>query len=106
HEREGGRWAQRHDKLRLQFDVIRAFMDLCPYQLKFVIEQPEDLMEVEEILEKLPAVDRARVLLMPQAVTPQELVERSAWLIESCKPPGFRYCPRLHIELFGNRRGT
>jgi hypothetical protein len=28
------------------------------------------------------------------------------WLAELCKRHGFRFCPRLHIELFGNVRGT
>ena len=26
-------------------------------------------------------------------------------LAEVCKAHGFRYCPRLHIELYGNQRG-
>lgn len=106
HEREGGRWAARHDRLRLQYDVIRAFMQHCDYQLKFVIDQPGDVAEVEDILNRLPGVDRTKVLLMPQGVTREELDRRSAWLAEVCLRHGFRFCPRLHIELYGNRRGT
>jgi 7-carboxy-7-deazaguanine synthase len=106
HDRDGGRFALRHDRLRLQIPVIRAFMDQVDYQLKFVIDRPEDVREVQEILEQLPGVDRSRVLLMPQGITRQELDERALWLVEVCKEHGFRYCPRLHIELYGNRRGT
>ena len=69
-----------------------------------VIERLDDLTEVEDLLEQLPGVDRDRVLLMPQAVTEGELASRGAWLAEICKEHGFRYCPRLHIELYGNRR--
>jgi 7-carboxy-7-deazaguanine synthase len=105
-QREGGRWAARHDRLRLRPDVIRAFMDWCDYQLKFVIDRPEDVAEVLTLLESLPAVDRDKVLLMPQGVTRPELDERGPWLADVCKQHGFRYCPRLQIELFGNRRGT
>jgi 7-carboxy-7-deazaguanine synthase len=54
----------------------------------------------------LRGVDPAKVLLMPQGPTREELARRGAWLVEVCKQHGFRYCPRLHIELFGNRRGT
>ena len=104
--REGGRWAERHDRLRLRYDVIRAFMDHCDHQLKFVVDRPEDVAEVEAMLARLPGVDRTRVLLMPQGVTREELDQRAGWLIEVCKEHGFRYCPRLHIELYGNRRGT
>lgn len=105
-EREGGRWAERHDRLRLRCDVIQAFMDRGDYQLKFVVDRPEDVAEVETILERLTAVDRTKVLLMPRGVTRDELDCRAVWLIEMCKERGFRYCPRLHIELYGNLRGA
>jgi 7-carboxy-7-deazaguanine synthase len=106
HEREGGRWAQRHERLRLQIPVLRAFLDHSDYQLKFVIDRPEDVAEVQMILDQLPGVDAGKVLLMPQGVTRAELDERGPWLVEVCKQHGFRYCPRIHIELYGNRRGT
>jgi 7-carboxy-7-deazaguanine synthase len=106
HQREGGRWAERHDRLRLQRDVIQAFVERSDYQLKFVIERAEDVAEVRAILDSLRGVDPANVLLMPQGTSREELDRRAAWLIEVCKQHGFRYCPRLHIELFGNRRGT
>jgi 7-carboxy-7-deazaguanine synthase len=104
-ERDGGRFAERHDRLRLQPDVIRAFLDRYDYQLKFVIDRPADVSEVLALLEQLPGVDRSRVLLMPQGVTPEELAARAPWMVEECKKHGFRYCPRLHIELYGNQRG-
>jgi 7-carboxy-7-deazaguanine synthase len=105
-EREGGRFAERHERLRLRPDVIAAFMERYPYQLKFVIDRPADLDEVRTLLAGLPSVDRERVLLMPQGVTAEELRARGLWLVEECKRHGFRYCPRLHIDLYGNRRGT
>ncbi len=103
-DRDHGRGALRHEGLRLQPDVLRAFLAHCDYQLKFVIDRPEDLAEVHELLGQLPGVDRSRVLLMPQGVTREELAERGPWLAEECKRHGFRYCPRLHIELWGNQR--
>lgn len=105
-QREGGRFAERHEKLRLQLDVIRAFLKHSDYQLKFVIDEPGDVDEVLAILAQLPEVDRAKVLLMPQGVTREELAKRGPWLADVCKEQGFRYCPRLHIELYGNQRGT
>jgi 7-carboxy-7-deazaguanine synthase len=105
HKREGGRFALRHERLRLQIPVLRAFMDRGDYQLKFVIDRPEDVQEVLDVLDRLPGVDRTRVLLMPQGVTRAELDERGPWLVEVCKEHGFRFCPRLHIELYANTRG-
>jgi 7-carboxy-7-deazaguanine synthase len=106
HEREGGRFALRHEQQRLRPDVILAFMERSDYQLKFVIDRQADVAEVLELLERLPDVDRSKVLLMPQGVTRDELDERGPWLVEECKKHGFCYCPRLHIELYGNQRGT
>jgi 7-carboxy-7-deazaguanine synthase len=105
-EREGGRFAERHEGQRRRPDVVRAFMERYPYQLKFVIDRPGDLVEVRALLTELPAADCDRVLLMPQGVTPEEVRARGLWLVEECKRHGFRYCPRLHIDLYGNRRGT
>jgi 7-carboxy-7-deazaguanine synthase len=106
HQREHGRFAARHESLRLRPDVIRAFMERHEYQLKFVIDQPGDIAEVHALLQHLPNVDRARVLLMPQGITSEELHRRALWIVDECLQHGFRYCPRLHIDLFGNRRGT
>jgi 7-carboxy-7-deazaguanine synthase len=104
--REGGRWAERHNRLRLRPDVIQAFLNRSDYQLKFVIERIEDVEEARTIVDSLHGVDPTKVLLMPQGTNREELDRRAAWLVEVCKQHGFRYCPRLHIELFGNRRGT
>jgi 7-carboxy-7-deazaguanine synthase len=107
HDRDGGRFALRHDEQRLRPEVIRAFLAHAPdYQLKFVLDRPEDLAEVRALLDLLPRVDPTRVLLMPQGITREELAQRGPWVAELCKQHGFRYCPRLHIELYGNRRGT
>jgi 7-carboxy-7-deazaguanine synthase len=104
--REGGRFAVQHEELRLHFDVIQQFIDRYDYQLKFVIDRPDDVNEALSIVERLRAVDSSKVLLMPQGLTRDELQARGPWLVEACKKHGFRYCPRLHIELFGNTRGT
>jgi 7-carboxy-7-deazaguanine synthase len=104
YEREGGRWAERHNQQRLRLDVIQAFMEHADYQLKFVIERAEDIVEVRAIVDALSGVDPAKVLLMPEGTNRDELDRRGSWLVEVCKQHGFRYCPRLHIELFGNRR--
>lgn len=106
HQREGGRFARAHEAGRLRPDVVQAFIDHCPYQLKFVIDRPGDLDEVQELLGRLRDVEPERVLLMPQGRSAAELAERGRAVVELCKATGFRYCPRLHIDLFGNTPGT
>jgi 7-carboxy-7-deazaguanine synthase len=46
------------------------------------------------------------VLLMPEGRTPAELDQRAPWLAEACRDRGFRFCDRLHVRLWGDRRGV
>ena len=99
-----GSWAAQHDRLRVQPDVLRRLMSGYDYQLKFVVAQPGDLGEIQEMLDQLGA-DRGKVILMPEGVDAAVLHERSLWLAEIAKREGFRFSPRLHVDLWGNRRG-
>ena len=100
-----GDWRDRHEKLRIQPDALRRLMAAYEYQLKFVIARREDLDEVWRLVADLQA-DRGRVILMPEGVDRELLRERSAWLVEIAKAEGVRFSPRLHVELWGNRRGV
>jgi 7-carboxy-7-deazaguanine synthase len=104
--RAKGKFAKMHETARLNFEVMQQFVDTYDYQLKFVVDQRADFDEIEEILGKLENVDRTRVLIMGQGKTRRELQDKTKWIIDVCKEYGFGYTPRLHIELFGNRRGT
>ena len=99
-----GSWATQHDRLRFQPDVLRRLMSAYDYQLKFVVAQPEDLEEIQQMLNRLGA-DHGKVILMPEGVDASVLRERSLWLAEIAKREGFRFSPRLHVDLWGNRRG-
>jgi 7-carboxy-7-deazaguanine synthase len=103
----GDAWVRRHEERRLRPDVIDAWLGAGRCQLKFVVSGPADLGEIEVLLGSLsqPVVPDT-VQLMPEGRTMEELRARSAWLLDVCKERGYRYCHRLHIELFGNRRGT
>lgn len=104
-EREGGRWAAVHERLRYQSEVVRQLMAAYAYQLKFVIAAPEDMEEVECTIDDVNA-DRSRVVLMPEGTDAATLSERGRWLVEICKQRGYRFSPRLHVILWGNRRGV
>jgi 7-carboxy-7-deazaguanine synthase len=100
-----GPWAAPHDRLRIQPDILSELMARYPYQLKFVIARPGDLAEVRALLEALRA-DRGRVILMPEGTDREQLRVRAVWLAEICKGEGFRFSPRLHVDLYGNQRGV
>ncbi len=104
-EREGGRWAAQHDRLRYQPDVLKRLMAEYEYQLKFVVSSPDDLPEIAAMQAELGA-SPASVVLMPEGIDRELLRERGLWLADICKAQGYRFSPRLHIDLWGDKRGV
>jgi len=98
-------WRQRHEDLRRQPDVLRKLTSEYDYQLKFVVQSPEDLPEILAI-QALCGAPNEKVLLMPEGIDGPTLEDRSHWLVELCKQHGYRFTPRLHILLYGHRRGV
>ena len=106
-EGEAARFARAHEEHRLNPDALQRFIDSCPdFQLKFVLAAPGDLAEVRQVLGALRGWSPDDVLLMPEGTTAAALAARSPWIVDACKETGFRYCPRLHVEIWGNRRGV
>ncbi|HVU33534.1 MAG TPA: 7-carboxy-7-deazaguanine synthase QueE [Opitutaceae bacterium] len=104
---EHAAWRRKHEATRWQPDVVRAWIDAYPYQFKFVVARPEDVDELEHMLAALRReIPRHKVLLMPEGTTIDRIRARAGWLAELCKARGYRYAHRLHIELYGNKRGT
>jgi 7-carboxy-7-deazaguanine synthase len=100
-------WRRKHEALRWQPAVIRAWLDAYPCQFKFVVAKPADADEIEGMLAQLKReIPRHKVMLMPEGITQEALRARAVWLGELCKARGYRYAPRLQIELYGNKRGT
>jgi 7-carboxy-7-deazaguanine synthase len=99
-------WAKRHESTRLQSEVVSEWIRKYTFQLKFVVSSDNDLVEIKSLLLKLPEIPLDRVLLMPEGIDSKTLASRSPWLVDICKREGFRFCPRLQIELFGHTRAT
>ncbi len=99
------RWGRQHERLRIQEAVLAELMARYDYQLKFVIARPDDLDEVRSLVGSLGA-ERERVILMAEGTEVERLRERGLWLAEICKQEGYRFSPRLHVDLWGARRGV
>jgi len=72
---------------------------------KLVIGDPPDLDDAIGLVaeHRLP---RERVMLMPEGLTEERLRERARDLAEACKRHGLRMSPRLHVWIWGARRGV
>jgi organic radical activating enzyme len=89
---------------RLRRDAIEAFRDLGAW-FKFVVGDEPDLDEVLAIQAQygLPA---ERMMLMPLGMLREEQRDRMPQVAEWCRRHGFRFSPRLHILIWGPRRGV
>jgi 7-carboxy-7-deazaguanine synthase len=106
-ELAGAAWVERHEKNRVQPEILRQWIDSYPFQLKYVVSDEAQLAEIQGLLLSLDKpVPVWKTLLMPEGVTVETIEARKNWLIDACKLHGFRFCSRLHIDLFGNTRGT
>jgi len=100
-------WHKRHEATRWQPEIVRHWVDNYACQLKFVVAEPQDIEEIEGMLTKLGReIPRHKVMLMPEARSLETMRQRASWLADLCKTRGFRYAHRLHIELWGNKRGV
>lgn len=105
-----GAWRARHEERRINIAALQALLDAHQrpardLQLKFVVSEPAQVGEIESLLARLKGWSNEDILLMPEGVTAGALRGRE-WIVPECIGRGWRYCARLHIDLFGNTRGT
>lgn len=104
-----GEWHDRHEAVRLDREPLKQLAALYDFQLKFVVNPEEgdgDLAEIKEILELLGERTKGRVMLMAEGTDAATLHRREKLLVPICLENDWRLTPRLHIDLFGDTRGT
>ena len=100
-------WIERHDSTRIDHDILNEWIDSYEFQLKFVVSRKEEINEVKCIIDKIESdILPEKVLLMPEGTDSETIHSRYDMLVDLCKENGFRMCNRLHLDLFGNTRGT
>lgn len=72
---------------------------------KLVVGDDPDAADALRLIDahRLP---RERVMLMPEGLTDERLRERARGLAELCKRERLRLSPRLHVWMWGARRGV
>lgn len=101
-----GTWATRHEQRRFNPESINALIASAPdRQLKFVVSSPTDLVEIDQVLGQLKGYRAQDVMLMPEGVAVPDR-DSIQWILDECVKRGWTYCPRLHIQLYGDTRGT
>ena len=92
-------------KLREKPKAYQFFAKNAKAFFKFVVAEKSDLSEILELLSRY-AIPPEKVWLMPEGRERQSLTRRRQWLVEICKTHGFNYTDRLHIQIWGSRKGV
>ena len=100
---DGTAWVL-HTKNNKFFEPISQYMKTNDYQIKFVVNSKADIKEILMIKDSLK-IPLDKIYLMPQGITQKQFKERQKTIFDLCIKYGFNYTPRLHIDIFGNRRG-
>ena len=85
-------------------ECYRLFAGITSSHFKYVIQSENDFKEVQTLADKYDLVPE-KIILMPEAQSREDLLDRSRWLVELCKAQGYMFSTRLHILLWGNERG-
>ena len=102
-----GKWRDRHRLLRSDSAPLRRLLQRFPeHQLKFVVTDADDLRDIASLIDDLDGIEPWRVLLMAEGRSAAEVAEKATMVATLCSEHGFRYTPRLHLDLFGGGRGV
>ncbi|WP_276300994.1 7-carboxy-7-deazaguanine synthase QueE [Halorussus lipolyticus] len=106
-----GEWAERHDERRIDLDALAELVETFDFQLKFVVSERDDMTEITDLLGRIrdaaavPIPD-STVLLMPEGATKDRIEETRHLTAELAQEYGFRYTPRLHVNLWNDAPET
>lgn len=113
------RTMERHNLIRINYYELASYIKYvqdvpeADFQLKFVYSGKDSLEEIKEILDELMHSSgcdwdwlNSKVMLMPEAVTNEQLQTHQMECIEVCLKEGWRFCDRLHIRVWGDKRGV
>ena len=88
--------------------VLRKFAELAGYNkavFKFVVTSSADYAEIDAMVDTL-SIPHFAVYIMPEGITEAALTEHLREVAEGAIKRGYRVTTRLHVLLFGNKRGV
>lgn len=106
-----GEWADRHEDRRIDEEALSRLVEEYDSQLKFVVSDRGDMPEITDLLDQIRdatsvSIPDTDVLLMPEGATRERLEETRPVTAELAQEYGFRYTPRLHVNLWNDAPET
>lgn len=72
---------------------------------KFVVADRADFEAMVKVIDEC-GLPQEKIIVMPEGQDPTTLAEHALEVVELVKEKGYRMLPRLHVLLYGNRRGV
>jgi len=106
-----GEWEEQHEQDRIDIDAVSQLIEDYETQLKFVVTGKEDMQEITSLIDRIRKATTTTVadddiLLMPEGMTREQLDETRSEVAELAMEYGYRYTPRLHVDLWNDAPGT
>jgi 7-carboxy-7-deazaguanine synthase len=106
-----GGWEEQHEQDRINIDALSQLIDDYETQLKFVVTGEKDIREITGLVDRIRAATTTTVadddvLLMPEGMTREQLDGTRSEVAELAMDYGYRYTPRLHVDLWNDAPGT
>lgn len=93
---------------RRDFDVLKVFTEYANVQqatFKFVVSSDDDWEEINMIVDELD-FPRERVYVMPEGVERDKILEGTMAIEDKAREYGYNVSTRLHVLLYGPKRGV
>lgn len=113
---------ERHDRERLNYNNLVDIVTSANYQFKFVYSGPECVEEIKNIYIEMGKIVSNKddqfynfymkhhpmhnTMLMPEGVDSEDLDNKSQEMVKVCMENNWRFSDRLHIRIWGDKRGV
>ncbi len=101
---------RRQERNRINIKSLSEMVLNHKYQFKFVVNTKEDIVEIQQLANAIYQESKVdiyeNIWLMPQGVSAEQFDERTPWIAEVCKRYNWKMTDRLHIRIWGARKGV
>lgn len=99
-----------HDKNRINLEALSFInalhrKNICDVQWKFVFNSEEDVQEIKSLQKEINFFDKD-VYLMPEGISREDLELKRLSTVSEAIKNNWNYTDRLHIMIWGNKRGV
>lgn len=104
------KYRKMQEQKRLNYPELIKLIQNHNCQLKFVINSEEEALEILEIRHQIASLSGINVddiiWVMPQGVEEKQFKEKAIVLANLCKKYKWKYTDRIHIRIWGQKKGV